>query len=158
MVALFVILCGFGEPTALTLQTSSEWQTIDVGDLFSFRLPRGFAKRTTDEARGEYYKDETKVVFVWGHSESGAYGDRRQSWMNDYQETTTRLRGKRANIRTYSTTKGKRIYHAELNVGNWEKGQVQLYMKVEGTDPLTSDLANTIFKSITFPIPAPEQP
>jgi len=75
--------------------------------------------------------------------------------MSDYQETTTRLGGKRANIRSYRSEKGKRMYYAELNVGNWENGEVELYMRVEGIDPGTPALASAIFKSVKFPIPAP---
>jgi len=139
---------------AITPRDDGEWQTIAVGDLFSFRLPPGFKKGSsrTDES-GEYYKDESKVVFVWGHSESGPFENRRQSWMNDYQETTTRLGGRRAMIRTYS--QAKHGYFADLNVGNWGKGEVQLYMRVEGKDPSTRELANRIFKSVTFPLPPP---
>jgi len=156
LLSLLVVLCGLDAPAALTPQTTSAWQTIAVSDLFSFRLPQGFKKRVANEERGEYYNGETKVVFVWRPTQSPAYRDRQQSWMKDYQETTTRLGGRQANIRSYWTEKGKRIYHAELNVGNWEKGEVELYMIVEGIDGSTPELASAIFKSITFPIPAPE--
>jgi hypothetical protein len=79
--------------------------------------------------------------------------------MNDYEEMTTRLGGRMANIRSFSSVKeGMRVYQAELNVGNWEKGEVQLYMRVEGSDPKTLDAAREIFKSVTLPLPAPERP
>lgn len=157
LVVLFAACLGLG----LTPQNSppGQWQTVALGDLFSFKLPAGFVKRqTTDDVRGEYHKGETKLVFVWGHTESGAFSDRRQPWMKDYEESTTRIRGKRANTRTYSqTVKTKRIYVAELNVGNWEHGEVQLYMRIEGTDPATLELAREVFKSATFPLPPPER-
>jgi hypothetical protein len=157
--ALLLLLCA--ESSAITLQHSSEWQTIVVNDWFTFRLPPGFIKRETkrEDERGEFYHGETKVVFIWGHTESSAYSSRRQLWMNNYHESVVRLSGKRANNRTYSrTTGGKRTFHAELNVGNWEKGEVELYLAVEGTDPATLDLANQVFKSVTFPLPPPERP
>ena len=76
--------------------------------------------------------------------------------MNDYRETTTRIRGKRANIRTYwQRVSGRQVYHAELNVGNWQDGEVELYMGIEGRDPKTLDLAHAVFTSVTFPIPTP---
>src|ERR1041384_5062163 len=132
----FVILLAVCSVPALALQ---EWQTVAVSDLFSFRLPPGFIKRSsngTDDERAEYYKGETRLVYVWGHTESVAYSERRQAGMNDYEESTTRIGGKRANIRSYwQTVKGKRIYRAELNVGNWEKGEVQLYMGIESNNP-----------------------
>jgi hypothetical protein len=152
MVVLITLCCA----SAFALQ---EGQTIDVNGLFSFRLPAGFTKHTGDDERAEYRKGETKLIYIWGHTESAAYSDRRQTSMHDYQESTTRISGKRANIRTYrQTVKGRRIYRAELNVGNWEKGEVQLYMKVESSDSAILDTAREIFKSVSFPIPSPERP
>ena len=165
LTGLIALLALFGEvwpSSALNTQGSSDWQRIDVSDLFSFRLPPGFCKRSSSgvvDERGEWYKAQTKVVYVWGRTESPAYHERQQPWMNDYKETTTGIGGRRANIRTYwKTTNGKRRYQAELNVGNWDKGEVQLYMRVEGTDPGTPELANQIFKSVTLPLPPPERP
>ena len=143
-------------------QSGPNEQTVDVDGLFSFRLPAGWTKCSSfnvAEVRGEWAKDGTKLIYVWGKSESGVYSERRQSWMNDYEETTTRLGGRRANIRSFSSVKdGKRMYQAELNIGNWEKGEVQLFMRVEGSDAATIDLAKQIFKSVTLPLPSPERP
>lgn len=142
--------------SALAIQ---DWQKIDVNDLFSFRLPAGFTKHTGDDRRAEYHKGETTLVYIWGDTEACAYNQRRQASMHDYRETVTRMGGKRANIRTYwQTIDARRIYRAELNVGNWEKGEVQLYMRVEGRDPATLETAREIFKSVSFPLPAPERP
>ena len=144
-IALFLILSAAG------------WQTIDFHGLFTFRLPDGFTQRAgsgPDDVRAEYDKDQTKLIIVWGQSESVAYNDRQQDWMHDYHETTTRLRGLRANIRTYSH---ERLYTAELNVGNWEKGEVQLYMRLESDDAAMLPVAEEIFKSVTFPRPSPER-
>jgi hypothetical protein len=49
------------------------------------------------------------------------------------------------------------MYQAELNVGNWEQGEVQLYMRIEGRDPKTLAVAKEIFKSVTLPLPPPER-
>jgi hypothetical protein len=140
--------------------TTSEWQSINVDGLFSFRLPREFTKtekKGVESRLGEYYRGRTRFLFIWGGSASPAYGERRQPGMGDYQEVTTRLRGKRANIRTYwQLTGDKRIYHAELNIGNWEKGQVELYMGLESNDPASLETANQIFRSVVIPIPDPE--
>ena len=136
-----------------------EWQTIDVNGLFTFRLPAGFTRRTGDEERAEYQKGETKLVYIWGRTESPAFTERRQALMHDYKESVTRMGGKRANIRTYwQTVNGKRIYRAELNVGNWDKGEVQLYVRLESSDPAKLETAREIFKSVKFPLPPPERP
>ena len=141
--------------------TAASWQTIDFNGLFTFRLPGGFEKKEgtkADDLRAEYHKGQTKLVVVWGHTESAAYDQRRQDWMHDYRESVTRIRGLRANIRRYSQGAGsKRAYRAELNVGNWEKGEVQLYMRMETDDPAMLDVAEQIFSSISFPLPSPER-
>jgi hypothetical protein len=141
--------------------SAAGWQTIDFNGLFTFRLPDGFTQRAAigpEDVRAEYCKGPTKLVVVWGKSESVAYNDRQQNWMHDYHETTTRLRGLRANIRTYSQNKNsQRSYTAELNVGNWEKGEVQLYMRLDSDDAALLPIAEEIFKSVTFPRPSPER-
>ncbi|HEX5887612.1 MAG TPA: hypothetical protein VFY61_02865 [Pyrinomonadaceae bacterium] len=142
--------------------SAASWQTIDFNGLFTFRLPGGFEKREgtkPDDLRVEYRKGQTILVVVWGHTESVAYEQRRQDWMHDYHESMTRIRGLRANIRRYSQGTGsRRAYRAELNVGNWEKGEVQLYMRMETDDPAMLEVAEQIFKSVNLPLPPPERP
>lgn len=148
-IALFLILSAAG------------WQTVDFNGLFTFRLPDGFEQREAakpDDLRAEYHKGQTKLVVIWGRTESVAYDKRRQDWMRDYHESTPRIRGLRANVRTYSQNEGsKRAYGAELNVGNWDKGEVQLYMRVDTDDPAMLPVAEQIFNSIAFPLPSPER-
>ena len=159
---VLIFIFGLAIPSAQTQQIMPDGLTIDVDGLFSFRLPAGWSKRSSfnvAEVRGEWVKGGTKLVYVWGKTESGSYSNRRQAWMNDYEEMTTRLSGRRANVRSFSRMKdAKRMYQAELNVGNWEKGEVQLYMRVEGSDPATIELAKQIFKSVTLSLPSPERP
>src|SRR5262245_60075591 len=104
--------------TVILLMMAAGWQTVDFNGLFTFHLPDGFAARSPlrpEDTRAEYTKDQTRLVVVWGRTESVAYKDRKQDWMNDYQESLIRIRGQRANIRTYSQTSGsKRSYRAEL--------------------------------------------
>jgi len=148
-VALFLVLSAAG------------WQTIDFNGLFTFRLPDGFSSPSSlkpDDTRAEYCKDQTRLVVIWGGTESGPYEARRQNRMRDYHETVTRLRGRPANIRTYwYNDKSKRVYRAELNVGNWDKHEVQLYMRLESDDHAMLEIADQIFKSITLPLPSPER-
>jgi hypothetical protein len=163
-ITFFVLLLAMCSASGSVWQSSSisDWQTIDVNGLFTFRLPSGFVRRSSQEEgteHAEYYKGETKLLLLWRQLGSLNYSERHQPWMNDYQEVTTRIRGKRANIRTYWRSVGaKEIYRAELNVGNWEKGEVELYMEFESNDPRLPDMANQVFRSITFPIPSPERP
>src|SRR5436853_7080635 len=91
-IMLFVLL-AVCSASGLTWQNSSTsgWQTIAVNGLFSFRLPPGFARRSSRKERterAEYYKDETKLLFIWGHTGSLTYNERHQPWMKDYKEVT----------------------------------------------------------------------
>jgi hypothetical protein len=160
--SLFLLLI-VGSASALTPQnrSTSDWQVIDAEGLFTFRLPPGFIKRNFKQAEGrstEYYRGSTNLVFIWGHSESLPFKERRQNWMNDYEESTTRIRGKRANIRSYwEDVKGRRVYRAELNVGNWENGEIELYMRIDGIDLTVLDLAKAVFTSVILPLATPER-
>lgn len=137
------------------------WQAIDFNGLFSFRLPDGFVRTSSnqpDDLRAEYQKDKTKLIVHWGQTESAAYKDRKQGSMSDYQEVVVRISGRRANIRTWSqTVDSKRRYFAELNIGNWDKGEVQLYMRLESDDAALLPIADQIFKSVSLPLPSPER-
>lgn len=147
--------------TLFLMLSVAGWQTIDFNGLFTFRLPDGFEKRAEtkpDDLRAEYQKSQTKLVVIWGHTESATYDKRRQDWMHDYRESVTRIRGLRANIRRYSQGyDSKRAYRAELNLGNWDKGEVQLYMRMETDDAAMLDVAEQIFNSIRLPLPSPER-
>ena len=158
LLVLFIIT----SVSAVSLQDPSTagWEAINVDGLFTFRLPKGFVKRQlkgAEEVSGEFVNGQTKLLYVWGRTRSLAFDKRQQRWMNEYHETTTRIRGKRANIRSYwQRLNGVRIYKAELNVGNWQNGEVELFIAIEGRDPKTPDFAKTVFTSVTFPIPIPE--
>ena len=137
-----------------TAQTSN-WQRIDADGLFTFRLPQGFTKTDmtgVEHYLGEYYKGETRFLFICGDSNSYAYDVRRQPEMEDYRETETRIDGKQANIRSYSRLEnGERVYRVELNIGDWEKADVELYMEVESKNLADIDMAKRVFNTIDFP-------
>ncbi len=137
-----------------TAQTSN-WQRIDADGLFTFRLPQGFTKTDmtgVEHYLGEYYKGETRFLFICGDTNSYAYDVRRQPEMEDYRETETRIDGKQANIRTYSQFEnGQRVYRVELNIGDWANADVELYMEVESKNLADIDMAKRVFNSIDFP-------
>ncbi len=137
-----------------TAQTSN-WQRIDADGLFTFRLPQGFTKTDmtgVEHYLGEYYKGETRFLFICGDTNSYAYDVRRQPEMEDYRETETRIDGKQANIRTYSQFEnGQRVYRVELNIGDWANADVELYMEVESKNLADIDMAKRVFNSIEFP-------
>jgi hypothetical protein len=132
---------------------------VKVGDLLTFNLPTGWISSPENESdlRHEWTKGERKLFYIQGQTDSGTYGERRQSWMSDYEERTTRIGGQRANVRSFSFNKnGQQRFVAELNIGNWDKKQVEFFMHVEGCDAATVELAQEIFKSVRV-APAPER-
>jgi hypothetical protein len=101
---------------------------------------------------GEYYKGEVRFLFICDNTNSYAYDVRRQPEMEEYRETETRIDGKQANIRTFSLLQnGQRLYRAELNIGNWEKSDIELYMEVESKNTDDLETAKEIFTPIDFP-------
>lgn len=100
---------------------------------------------------GEYYKGKTKFLFIYGDTASNAYDVRREAEMENYQETETKVDGKRANIRIFSQIRnGERIYRAELNIGDWKNADVELYMEVESKNQADLEMAKHIFNSVVF--------
>jgi hypothetical protein len=147
---------------ATQTQSTADWQLVDFDGEFTFRLPQSFTKHetvTTQNSSAEYRDGQTVLVLEWRPTDPASFSERRQTWMIDYEEATSRIRGRRANIRTYWESKtGERVYHAELYIGNWESRQVDLYMSVNSKERGALDTASQIFKSIVFPLPTPEHP
>lgn len=136
-----------------TVQPSG-WQTINAENLFTFRLPKGFTKTKltgVENYLGEYRKGEIKFLFIHKDTASNAYDVRRKPEMENYQETETKIGDRRANIRTFAQMREKeRIYHAEMNIGDWENADVELYMEVESKNLADIEMAKQIFNSVVF--------
>jgi len=155
-----LVMFGLTEPTMMLQQKRSRWQTIKVEDLLTFQLPNGWSRslQKLSDLRGEWKRGDAKLLYIQGQTESGLYSERIQSWMRDYEETTTKMGGQKANVRSFSFMKdAKRRYVAELNIGNWDKNQIQFYMRVEGGNGTILELAKEIFKSVSLSLPPPER-
>lgn len=146
---LYFTSVGFGQSVQ-----SQNWQKINADGLFTFDLPESFRKTEmtgVENYLGEYRNNETRFLFIWADTASNSFDARRESDMEEYRETKTVVDGRKAYIQTYSRiADNKRRYFAELNVGNWENGDVQLYMKIEGANNLDLVTAKQIFDSIKF--------
>lgn len=152
LVVVFAVLCLVSVCLCQTEQTSG-WRKINE-KAFSFLLPEGFTKTDmtgVENNLGEYYKGKTRFLFVEGDTASNAYDVRREPEMEDYRETETVIKGRKTNVRTFAQiTDGKRLYRAELNIGNWEKAQIELYMELESENPDDLKTAKQIFNSVVF--------
>ncbi len=153
---LAVVITILSLASILVCQTKQapKWRKINAEGFFTFRLPNGFNKTDLNGVEnylGEYYKDKTRFLFIWGDTDSNSFDKRREPDMDEYQEIETKVDGKKARIQIYSQLReGERIYRAELNVGNWEEGEVDLYMGMESNNPADLEVARQIFNSIVF--------
>lgn len=130
---------------------SAAWQKINADDLFTFSLPGGFVKTDmmgVENYLGEYYKGQTRFLFVWHDTASSEYDER---LMRGLAEVPTTIDGKRASVRTFSIIRdGVTTYLTELNVGDWRNGKVELFMSLESRNQADTATAKQIFKSIKF--------
>lgn len=131
------------------------WQKVNVDRKFTFSLPSDMkqSKRLyTEDIFGEYTNGRVVLVFV--HQPFGflAYDRRRANHLKDYQETETQIDGRKANVRTfYTVEKDSQKYVAELVLGNWAEGKVELRMSLVSNNSADLDVAKRIFTSVDFP-------
>lgn len=155
LLILLLVVTTCGVVASAQSPAPSGSQNIDVEGKFSFSLPTGFKKTTMagmEHLLGEYYNGDTRFLFIYGDTGSNAYDVRREPEMQEYHETETKISGRRANIRTYYLTPNRhRLYKAELNIGDWENADVELYMELSGSTPAVLDMAQQVFSSVKLP-------
>jgi hypothetical protein len=146
LMAIVLALGAVADATDTWRQVDEKW--------FTFRIPAGFRRTNMTGVEvylGEYYRGETRFLFIEGGTASYSYSERRQPEMHDYREETLPIGGKPANMRTFFVVEsGKRMYKAELNVGDWPSANVDLYMGLESPHSLDLELAKLIFRSVRF--------
>jgi hypothetical protein len=137
-----------------------DWRKINADGYFTFYLPSSM--KQTDMAgvesfMREYIDGERRFLFVYLPYSHLAYDARRSEEMEDYHETKTEISGRKAVIRTYHTTdenayysyqKGQTTYVAELHVGDWANGQVELFMSLEAKSSAAIETARQIFGTV----------
>ena len=161
-VILFLILLS-SKANVCQPAPPQSWQKIDAEGLFTFYLPPGMKK--TDMAGvesflGEYLDSDKRFLFIYEPYSYLSYDSRHSEEMQDYQETETKIGGRKANIRTYHTTdesayysyqSGQITYVAEIHIGDWAKSEVELFMSLESKSPTNLEIAKRIFSSVEFP-------
>lgn len=144
VVAIFLLA------TSAAAQRNYRWQTINAAGVFTFRFPVGFKQSETgvDSFMRGYQREHTRFIFVCGDSASFEYDEKN---MRDLREDAITIDGRHATIRTF-LYKFERasLYIAELNVGDWRKGQVELYMGMDSPNRADIQTAKRIFKSVEF--------
>src|ERR1044072_1715022 len=117
--------------TDAATQQNSPLQTINAEGLFTFQLPAGFkqSEMGIDSFMRGYQSGSARFIFVCGDSASFEFNEKN---MSDLREDAITIDGKHATVRTflYKFERSSR-YVAELNVGDWRTGHVELYMGMD---------------------------
>src|SRR5262249_45297430 len=117
--------------TAAAAQPNHRSQTINAEGLFTFRLPIGFkqSEMGIDSFMRGYQRRSARFIFVCGDSASYEYEEKN---MRNLREDAITIGGRPATVRTF-LYKFERasLYVTELNVGDWRKGNVELYMGMD---------------------------
>ena len=145
----FCVAVTFCLATAVA-ERNNRWKTINAEGLFTFRLPVGFKQSETgvDSFMQGYQRGRARFIFVCGDSGSSEYDEKN---IRSLREDSITIDGKHATVRTfiYQFPRAS-VYIAELNVGNWRSGSVELYMAINSPNRADIQTAKQIFRSVQF--------
>src|SRR5881394_1358841 len=95
-----------------------------------------------------YQRGRARFIFVCGDSASSEYDGKN---IRSLREDSITIDGKHATVRTFIYQYPRAsLYIAELNVGNWLDGNVELYMAMDSPNRADIQTANRIFRSVKF--------
>jgi hypothetical protein len=139
--------------TELNTSSPGEWQEVDAEGLFTFCLPSDMRRRAVSGVESLYrYYSNGRLSFYFVHNPYSYLSyDSRKSEGKNYQEEALRIGDRRAMLFTYEQEdEGRKSFHAELYVGNWAEGQVELIMSGASSDPSDMQIAKKILTSVRF--------
>jgi hypothetical protein len=131
-------------------QRKGKSQTVNAEGLFTFQLPVGFKQNEMgiDSFMRGYRRGRAAFIFICGDSASSEYDEKN---MHDLREESVTIDGKPASVRTFRYRfKRASFYVAELNVGDWRKGPMELYMGMDSPNRTDIQIAKQIFSSVKF--------
>jgi len=133
----------------------SGWRKIDAEGKFSFYLPANMylTGRGIENLHLEYSNGRLHVGFDYKAFFCRAYENRERAFGKNFKEEELQVDGKRAFLFVYQTRdyKKRRLYMAELHVGDLPNCKVILWMTVSSRSPQAMQTAKTIFSTINFP-------
>jgi hypothetical protein len=136
--------------TSAPAQRNGQSHIINAEGLFTFQLPAGFKQNEMgiDTFMRGYRRGRAAFIFVCGGSASSEYDEKN---MRDLLEESVTIDGKHASVRTFRYRfKRSSFYVAELNVGDWRKGPMELYMGMDSPNRTDIQIAKRIFSSVKF--------
>jgi hypothetical protein len=136
-------------------QTSSQgkWQEVDAEGLFTFCLPSDMRRHGVSGVESLYrYYSNGRLSFYFVHEPYSYLSyDSRTSEGKNYQEEAIKIGDRQAVLFTYEQEdEGRKSFHAELYVGNWAEGQVELIMSGASSDPADIKIVKKILTSLRF--------
>jgi hypothetical protein len=132
------------------------WKKVDADGKITFYLPsdlRDTGRSGTESLYREYTNGKMHVSFDYQPFGFLEYAKREQAFGKGFQETEMQVGGEKAFLFVYQDTdrRGRKVYNADLYVGNLPNHQVKLQMLVGSTNPAIVDIAKKIFGTIVFP-------
>jgi hypothetical protein len=132
------------------------WKKVDADGKFTFYLPPDMGDTGgsgTESLHREYTNGKMHVSFDYQPFGFLEYAQREQAFRKGFQETEMQVGGEKAFLFAYLDTdrRGRKVYNADLYVGNLPNHQVKLQMLVSSTNPAMLDIAKKIFGTIAFP-------
>lgn len=142
--------------TELKTSSQGEWQEVDAEGLFTFCLPPDMRRHGVSGVESLYrYYSSGRLSFYFVHEPYSYLSyDSRTSEGKNYQEQSLKIGDRRAVLFTYEQEdEGRKSFHAELYVGNWAEGQVELIMSGASSDPSDMQTVKKILTSVRFKDP-----
>lgn len=104
------------------------------------------------ESLYRYYSNgRMSFYFVYEPYSYLSYDSRKGEGKMNYKERLLEIGGRKAVLFTYDQDdEGRKSYHAELYVGDWAEGQVELIMSVASSEASDMKTAQQILPSVRF--------
>jgi hypothetical protein len=114
---------------------------------------RDTGRSGTESLYRVYTNGKMQVSFDYQPFSFLEYTKREQAFGKGFQETEMQVGCEKAFLFAYQDTdrRGRKVYNADLYVGNLPDHQVKLQVQVSSTNPAMVDLAKKIFGTIVFP-------
>jgi|SRR5688572_6914358 len=132
------------------------WRKIDADGKFSFYLPpdmRDLDRGSLENYHDEYTNGRVHVSFDYKPSFRLSYERRAIAFGKGFEEIEFQIDGKKAFMFVYEAKdwRNKRIYMAQLNVGDLPNGECIIWMIADSRSRQGMDIAKKIFRTVRLP-------
>jgi hypothetical protein len=136
------------------LNVPKGWKKVNAEGLFTFYLPPGAwdtGFRGTDDFYREWRIGRIRFMFVYEPMGVLSYDSREKVFGKGFQESAIEIGGRKAYLFDYPLVeRGRREYYTDLYVGDFPKGQVNLWMQADSARLADLEVAKKIFRTVEF--------